>query len=244
MSRDRRTFLRDAATGSLGLLLSCSRSPALRPPNIIYIMADDLGYGELGCYGQTRIRTPNIDRLATEGMRFTDAYAGCTVCAPSRSVLMTGHHMGHTSVRANTGGVPLEDTDVTVAELLQQSGYATGCFGKWGLGDIGTDGVPWKQGFDQFCGYLHQAHAHYFYPHYIYENDQQLPLPGNEGDGRGTYSHDVIADPDKFSEMESLTGQTLAPCLRVRVADGDDLILPDFGPEELEAFVAEHGLSA
>ncbi len=188
----RREFLTGAAA-SAPAILSCGRSKPERPPNIVFIMADDLGYGDLGCYGQRKIRTPNIDRLAAEGMKFTDAYAGCTVCAPSRSVLMTGLHMGHTSVRANTGGVPLLAEDVTVAELLKPAGYATGCFGKWGLGDIGTDGVPWKQGFDEFFGYLHQVHAHYYYPRFLYKNGEEFPLPGNENGGRGTYSHDVIA---------------------------------------------------
>ncbi len=195
---DRRKFL--ALSSGLGTLHGCDgmsgpseRSPD-RPPNIIFIMADDLGYGELGCYGQTRIRTPNIDRMAGEGMQFSDAYSGCSVCAPARSVLMTGLHMGHTSVRSNPGGVPLLAKDVTVAELLKERGYATGGFGKWGLGDIGTDGVPWQQGFDEFVGYLHQAHAHYFYPLYVYDNDRRLHLPGNEGEGRGTFSHDVIAE--------------------------------------------------
>ena len=163
-------------------------------PNIVFIMADDLGFGELGCYGQQKIRTPRIDQMASEGMRFSNVYSGCSVCAPARSVLMTGMHMGHTSVRSNPGGVPILADDTTVAELLKERGYATGCFGKWGLGDIGTDGVPWKQGFDEFVGYLHQAHAHYFYPLCIYDNDKRLPLEGNAGDGRGTYSHDVIAD--------------------------------------------------
>lgn len=197
--QSRRDFLLSAS--SLAALAACGGSSepageaaAARPPNIVFIMADDLGYGELGCYGQTQIRTPNIDKLAAEGMKFSDAYAGCTVCAPSRSCLLTGMHMGHTSVRSNPGGVPILAEDVTVAELLKPLGYATGCFGKWGLGDIDTDGVPWKQGFDEFVGYLHQAHAHYYYPNYIYDNDKQLPLPGNEGDGRGTFSHDVIAE--------------------------------------------------
>jgi arylsulfatase A-like enzyme len=165
-----------------------------RPPNIVFILADDLGWGDLGCYGQRWIRTPNLDRMAREGTRFTDAYAGCTVCAPSRSVLMTGFHMGHTSVRANTGGIPLRPEDVTVAEVLKQAGYATGCFGKWGLGDIGTEGVPWKQGFDEFFGYLHQVHAHFYYPPYLWENDRKFPLPGNQDGKRTTYSHDVIAE--------------------------------------------------
>lgn len=172
---------------------SLALAPRRRQPNIVFILADDLGWGDLGCYGQRWIRTPNLDRMAREGTRFTDAYAGCTVCAPSRSVLMTGYHMGHTSVRANTGGIPLRAEDVTVAEVLRDAGYATGCFGKWGLGDIGTEGVPWKQGFDEFFGYLHQIHAHFYYPTFLWHNDRKIPLPGNEDGGRGTYSHDVIA---------------------------------------------------
>ncbi len=198
-SATRREFL-TASVAGIGSSLGCRQPPAGEPgsgaraPNIVFIMADDLGYGELGCYGQEKILTPNIDRMATESMRFSDAYSGCSVCAPARSVLMTGMHMGHTSVRSNPGGVPLSAEDTTVAESLKELGYATGCFGKWGLGDIGTDGVPWKQGFDEFVGYLHQAHAHYFYPHYIYDNERHLTLEGNQGHGRGTYSHDVIAD--------------------------------------------------
>src|SRR5687767_13705540 len=131
----RRSFL--AASGA-----AVSTAQASRRPNIVFIMADDLGYGDLGCYGQKKIKTPNIDRLAAEGTRFTDVYAGCTVCAPSRSVLMTGLHMGHTSVRSNPGGVPLLPTDITIAEVLKSAGYVTGGFGKWGLGDKGTDGAP------------------------------------------------------------------------------------------------------
>jgi arylsulfatase A-like enzyme len=165
-----------------------------RPPNIIFIMADDLGYGDLGCYGQTKIRTPHIDALAAEGLRFTDAYSGCTVCAPSRSVLMTGLHMGHTSVRCNPGGVPLLPGDVTVGEVLKRARYATGCFGKWALGPIGTAGVPWKHGFDEFFGYLHQVHAHSYYPEFLYTNDREYPLKGNTEGKRITYSHDVIAN--------------------------------------------------
>jgi arylsulfatase A len=165
-----------------------------RRPNIVFIMADDLGYGDLGCYGQKIIRTPNIDSLARDGMKFSQAYAGCTVCAPSRSVLMTGLHMGHTSVRSNPGGVPILPQDVTVAEVLKSAGYATGGFGKWGLGDNGTDGAPWKQGFDEFVGYLNQVHAHFYYPEFIYSNDKRLMLEGNTDGRHRTYSHDVIAD--------------------------------------------------
>ena len=179
----------------LQLLAGSAALPAQSapPPNIVFIMADDLGYGDLGCFGQKIIQTPNIDRLAAEGIRFTDAYAGCTVCAPSRSVLMTGKHMGHTSVRANTGGVPLLAEDVTVAEVLKQAGYMTGAFGKWGIGDIGSDGVPWKQGFDTYYGYLHQIHAHNQYPGFLFSNDDVRPFPQNLGGYKEIYGNDLIA---------------------------------------------------
>lgn len=182
----RRKFLSTLSTASLVRAQQ-------RPPNIVWIMADDMAWGDPGCYGQKVIRTPNIDSLARDGMRFTDAYAGCTVCAPSRSVLMTGLHMGHTPVRSNPGGVYLLDGEVTVGEVLRSRGYRNGCFGKWGLGDIGTEGVPWKQGFDEFYGYLHQAHAHYFYPPYLYDNDKEHHLPANRGQKMGTYAHDLIS---------------------------------------------------
>ncbi|HYO81317.1 MAG TPA: arylsulfatase, partial [Bryobacteraceae bacterium] len=187
---NRREFLAISGTGALPAAYGQQRR---RKPNIVFIMADDLGVGDLGCYGQKIIRTPHIDSLAADGMRFTQAYAGCTVCAPSRSVLMTGLHMGHTSVRSNPGGVPILDKDLTVAEVLKEAGYSTGGFGKWGLGDNQTEGAPWKQGFDEFVGYLNQVHAHYFYPEFIYSNDQRLSLPGNTSGARTTYSHDVIA---------------------------------------------------
>jgi arylsulfatase A-like enzyme len=182
---DRRTFLFSSAAPVL--------AQRRRRPNIVFILADDLGVGDLGCYGQRIIRTPHIDSLAADGMRFGQAYAGCTVCAPSRSVLMTGMHMGHTSVRANTGGVPLLPDDFTLAEMLHGAGYKTGLFGKWGLGDAGTAGEPRKQGFDESFGYLHQVHAHWFYPEYLIKNGERFPLPGNENGRRATYSHDVIA---------------------------------------------------
>lgn len=202
----RRRFLSLAAASSLTATLgsqssggpgssSATRAPgSRRPPNIVWIMADDMAWGDLGCYGQKIIRTPNIDRLAREGMRFTDAYAGCTVCAPSRSVLLTGLHTGHTPVRSNPGGVFLLDAETTIGEVLRPAGYTSGCFGKWGLGDIGTEGVPWKQGFDEFFGYLHQAHAHYYYPPYLYANEKQYPLPANLGQKLGAHAHDLIAE--------------------------------------------------
>jgi arylsulfatase A-like enzyme len=161
--------------------------------NIVWIMADDLGWGDLGCYGQKHIRTPNIDRLASEGLRFTDVYAGCTVCAPSRSVLMTGMHMGHTSVRSNPGGVPLLESDVTVADVLKKAGYTNGIFGKWGLGDVGTATTAIQKGFDEHMGFLHQAHAHFQYPRFIYHNDREYPLEGNSDTTHKTYANDVVA---------------------------------------------------
>ncbi len=165
-----------------------------RKPNIVFIMADDLGPGDVGAYGQKLIKTPNIDRLAAEGTRFTQVYAGGAVCAPSRSVLMTGLHTGHTTVRANTGAIPIWPEDITVAEVLKQAGYATGGFGKWGLGDAGSVGVPSKQGFDYFFGYLHQVHAHTYYTDFLWENEQKVPLPGNLEGKNGQYSADLIAE--------------------------------------------------
>jgi arylsulfatase A len=165
-----------------------------RKPNIVWMMADDMGYGDPGCYGQKWIHTPHIDKLAAEGLRFTDGYAGCTVCAPSRSVLMTGLHAGHTPIRSNPGGAPLLASEHTVADLLHQAGYANGLFGKWGLGDIGTTGVPWKHGFDEFFGFLHQAHAHFQYPRFLYSNEKEYPLKGNDHPGRQTYGNDVMLE--------------------------------------------------
>jgi arylsulfatase A-like enzyme len=157
-------------------------------------MADDLGIGHVGSYGQKHIRTPSLDRMAAEGMRFTQAYAGSAVCAASRSVLMTGLHGGHTPIRGNSGGIPLIDEDVTVAEVLRDAGYATACFGKWGLGAIGTTGVPTKQGFDEFFGYLHQGHAHFYYPEFLWHNESKYELPGNANGGQGQYTHDIIME--------------------------------------------------
>ena len=169
------------------------------PPNIIVIMADDLGWGHLGSYGQTRIRTPNLDRMANEGMRFTQFYSGSAVCAPSRSVFSTGMHAGHTSVRNNMGGAPLLPEDMTIAEVLKEAGYTTGLFGKWGLGDIDSTGVPWEQGFDEFYGYLNQVHAHYDYPSFLWSGDQQHILSGNLGGIeypgiRKQYASDLITE--------------------------------------------------
>jgi arylsulfatase A-like enzyme len=184
----RRNFLLGASTAALASAANARR------PNIVWFMYDDLGSAELGCFGQKRIRTPHSDRLAREGMRLTACYAGGSVCAPSRSVLMTGLHLGHTPVRANAMTVPLEPGDVTVAEILKEAGYATGGFGKWGLGDAGTTGTPQKQGFDEFFGYLHQTHAHNYWPEYLRDGDEKVPLPENVGRKMGTYSADLIAN--------------------------------------------------
>ncbi len=173
------------------------------PPNIIFILADDLGYGDLGCYGQEQILTPNIDRLASEGMRFTQCYAGSTVCAPTRSVLMTGQHTGHTTVRGNSGWigppgnrrrheVTIHDEDVTVAEILKEAGYSTGVAGKWGLGDSGTAGIPNRQGFDQWLGFLSQRHAHGYYPEFLWKNERMIELKGNLGGQQNDWVHDRL----------------------------------------------------
>ncbi len=177
----------------LPILLGCLFSvTAVARPNIVLIMADDLGYGHLGSYGQQKIGTPSIDMLAAQGMRFTQAYAGSTVCAPSRSVLLTGLHGGHTSVRGNLGDAHIRDRDITLAEMLKSAGYATGAYGKWGLGLADSPGHPLRQGFDDFLGYLHQVHAHFFYPFWLTFNHGRMNLRLNENGGRGQYSHDVI----------------------------------------------------
>ncbi|MEM9835971.1 MAG: arylsulfatase [Bacteroidota bacterium] len=183
------------------LLAACTREVPKTDgrvrPNIIYILADDLGYGDLSCYGQTKFITPNIDRLGKEGMRFTQHYAGSTVCAPSRSALLTGLHTGHTYVRGNKevmpeGQHPLADSIVTLAEFLQTQGYVTGAFGKWGLGYPGSEGAPLQQGFDVFYGYNCQRFGHHYYPYHLWSNGDSISLPANAGAGRGSYAPDLI----------------------------------------------------
>jgi arylsulfatase A-like enzyme len=184
---------------------------AANRPNLIWIMADDLGYGELGSYGQKIIQTPHLDRMAKEGLRFTRFYAGATVCAPSRSVLMTGEHHGRTRVRGNAGaGNPqaqaLRPDDFTVARALQQAGYATALIGKWGLGDIGPadTGLPRKQGFDLFFGYLNQRHAHNHFPDFLWHNEERISLPNVVtpvgGDGAGYATEARLFADDLFTD--------------------------------------------
>ncbi len=181
-----------------------SPPPSPRRPNIIFILADDLGYGDLGCYGQKRIRTPNLDRLAAEGIRFTDFYAGSTVCMPSRAALMLGQHTGHLNLRGNVGGGTLRADEVTVAQLLQRAGYRTGLIGKWGLSDEGLPGVPQKKGFDEFVGYLENVHAHDYYPAFLWRYDP--PRAGFEGfDGKLTLLENsggrkALYAPDLFTK--------------------------------------------
>src|SRR3990172_13022010 len=205
---NRRRFLKIIAGGAAvmalpGCATGSSKSERAKLPNIIYIMADDMGYADLGCYGQKRIKTPNIDKLAEEGTRFTQCYPGSTVCAPSRSVLMTGQHTGHTRVRGNSGivggvgsrkRVPLQDQDFTVAELLKKAGYATGITGKWGLAEPETAGVPTRQGFDEWVGHLNQQHAHSYYPPHLWKNEEKFILEGNQDGGRKQYSHDLMTE--------------------------------------------------
>ncbi|MCA8948695.1 MAG: arylsulfatase [Planctomycetes bacterium] len=173
----------DTAAGS-------GASPRPATPNIVFVMADDLGYGELGCFGQEKIRTPRLDRLAAEGMRFTRHYCGSPVCAPSRCVLMTGKHPGHAAVRDNReqkpeGQWPLPAGETTMAEVLHAAGYATGGYGKWGLGPIGSTGDPLRRGFDHFFGYNCQRHAHSYWPSYLWDDDRRLPLNNDPEVARG-----------------------------------------------------------
>ena len=200
------------AVAALFAMTIASTALANEKPNIIFILADDLGYGDLGCYGQKQILTPRLDQMAAEGMRFTQFYAGCTVCAPSRSVLMTGQHTGRTWVRGNAGGdnsiiQSLRAEDVTVADVLKGAGYRNGLIGKWGLGEVDQPGFPLNKGFDYFYGYLSQVHAHNYYPEFLYRNADRVKLqnvverPNGQGQdflgGSATkkveYSHDLFA---------------------------------------------------
>ena len=173
-------------------VLSAAAAVGGKRPNIIFILADDLGYGDLGCYGQKRIRTPNLDRFAAEGMRFTQAYAGSTVCAPSRCCLMTGHHTGHARVRGNAR-VPLLPENATVGEVLQAAGYTTGIVGKWGLGEADTPGIPTRQGFNEWFGYLNQRNAHNYYPPFLWRNEEKVLLKGNLLGGKAEDAYDLYS---------------------------------------------------
>jgi len=204
----RREFLKGVGLGAAGASLLRSRralgaGSRKGKPNIVFILADDLGYGDLGCYGQKKIQTPSLDRMAAEGTRFTQCYAGSAVCAPTRCALMTGLHTGHCTRRDNqakAGGpfkgrplIPLRSEDFTVAAMLKQAGYVTGGIGKWGLGNPGTTGTPERHGFDHFCGYLDQVHAHNYYTDHLWRDGKMAPVKGNRGGKRGQYTHDLFA---------------------------------------------------
>ncbi len=172
------------------MFLNCQN--ANKKPNIIFILADDLGYGDLGCYGQKVLKTPNIDKLAADGLLMTQFYTGSTVCAPSRATLMTGKHTGHNSVRSNADGLELLDNELTIAKLLKQAGYKTGCIGKWGVGSPIDKNDPEKRGFDYFYGFVCMGHAHNYFPEFLYRNGKKVYLKNklrlNE-DGSNPWSH-------------------------------------------------------
>ncbi len=190
--------------GILGAVLvawCCAAGAAEMKPNVVFILSDDLAQGDLGCYGQKLIETPAIDRMAAEGMRFTQAYCGTSVCAPSRTSLMTGLHSGHAPVRGNweiapgEGQYPLPAATVTVAEVLRTAGYRTACMGKWGMGMFESEGSPLKQGMERFFGYNCQRHAHSYFPTHLYDDARRIDLPGNDGKGVGkTYAQDLIQE--------------------------------------------------
>jgi arylsulfatase A len=198
---DRRGFLRWGALGAATLAgARWLKAAGERKPNIIFVLSDDVAQGDLGCYGQRLIKTPRLDRMAAEGTRYLQAYCGTTVCAPSRSSLITGLHTGHCPIRANReiqpeGQMPLPAGTVTIAQVLKSAGYATACIGKWGMGMFDTTGSPLKVGFDHFFGYNCQRHAHSYFPTYLYRDDQRFELPGNDGKGVGKiYAQNLVAN--------------------------------------------------
>lgn len=234
-------------------------------PNIVFILADDLGYAELGCYGQKKIRTPRIDSIAAEGMRFTRAYSGNAVCAPSRCVLMTGKHPGHAEVRNNRamralgeeeGQHPIPAEEVTIAEMLKEKGYVSGIFGKWGLGNMTSTGNPLEQGFSRFFGFNCQSHAHSYYPATLWDNDSTLslnnvpPVPGHAGlpegaDPSDPRSYDLFKGddyaPDRINEavLDFIRTHQDEPffCYYPTIIPHVALHVPD---EELEPYLAEN----
>jgi arylsulfatase A-like enzyme len=236
------------------MLPGCSQD--ISQPNIVFIMSDDLGYGELGTYGQQSIKTPNLDRLAREGMRFTQHYAGSTVCAPSRCSFITGLHTGHTHVRGNMktppiGQLPLPEGTFTLPGMLKDVGYRTGLIGKWGLGGPESTGAARKQGFDYFFGYLDQSHAHNYYPEFLFRNEERIPLEGNvlpepkREDGAGVaieksqYSHDLFIQ-EALAFIEKNKGGPFFLFLALTIphanneARNEGMEVPSFGEYETE----------
>ncbi len=235
LAKNRRDFLKILGLGGLaaGLFPSCRPGePQTRRPNIILILADDLGYGDLGSYGQTKIRTPHLDRIAAEGMKFTQHYSGSPVCAPSRCCLLTGKHTGHAYIRDNDemrergdvwndpsleGQRPIPEGTVTVGHLLQQAGYRTGAIGKWGLGGPGTTGEPNRQGFDHFFGYLCQRQAHNYYPTHLWRDGKKEILEGNVA-FNAHQKFPPHLDPDDPASFEKYKGKQYAFDLMVEDA--------------------------
>lgn len=195
-TRPHHLFLRQYLSAlSFGLLaLFCGQSSAEpAKPNLIYLLADDLGYGDLGSYGQQLIRTPHLDKMAADGLRLTQHYAGAPSCHPSRCVLFTGKHTGHAFIRGNSK-LPLRPGDYTLSQMLKEAGYATGGIGKWALGDHDSTGAPWRKGMDEFFGYLDQTHAHTYYPDHLWKNGERFEIPENTDGKREVYSHDLFAE--------------------------------------------------
>lgn len=238
------SFAAAAAPSSAPAPTSAPAAADAQHPNIVFILADDLGYGDLGCYGQRQIQTPNLDRLAADGVRFTQFYTGSPVCAPARNTLMTGQHTGHTLIRANAK-VDLRPVDVTVAQVLQPASYTSGLIGKWGLGQEGGEGSPRQKGFDYFFGYVDQTMAHNYYPTYLVRNETHVPLrnvvphPGPYGQGVATkkvdYSADLIAaDAVKYVDdhRDRRFFLYFAPTLPHAndEAKPDGMEVPDYGP--------------
>lgn len=205
-----------SATANIPLMSLAAENKA-RKPNIIFIIVDDMGYRNLGCYGSKSILTPNIDRMCSEGIKFTNCYSGDSVCAPARSTLMTGYHIGHTPVRGNSGGIPLFPGDITVPDVLKKAGYVTGGFGKWGLGNQGKQGAAEKHGFDTFFGYYNQWHAHNYYTTHLFRNSERVELNGpahnvisngERTERKGRYSHYAIYDETiKFIKESAKSGK-------------------------------------
>ncbi len=212
---NRRRFLQALGAAALGpALVRPSRAQGTKPPNIVIILADDLGWAELGSYGQKKIKTPYLDKLASQGMKFTQAYSGNAVCAPSRCVLMTGKHPGHAYIRNNSevkpeGQGPMPTSEVTIADIVKKHGYVTGAFGKWGLGAPKSEGDPLKQGFDRFYGYNCQRHAHSYYPSYLWSDDKRVPL-NNNPPVPGHASLPKGADPKDPKSYEAFKGKDYA----------------------------------
>lgn len=227
----RREFIKTTAAGTASVMLgawACQKTTETQRPNIIYILADDLGYGELGCYGQKKIKTPNIDRLAAEGMRFTQHYSGSPVCAPSRCMLLTGKHSGHAYIRNNDemrekgdvwndpsieGQRPLPPGTTTIGTLLQSAGYTTAAIGKWGLGTPEDSGNPNKQGFDLFYGYICQRQAHNYYPTHLWRNSEKDMLNNPYFSPRQRFPEDK--DPNDPAAYAPYTGNDYAPDLMI-----------------------------